>query len=129
MDLVVCAYDEETKKLSYAGVNSSFIVCNETINEYKTDRIDIRNLCETNIQQHTIQLFSCEMVYFFTDGYRDQFGGPKNKKYLKKHFYNTLLSIQNNPCNTQLKKLEIDFNIWKHNNEQTDDVLVIGLRV
>lgn len=129
MDLIVCSYNKDTKKMSYAGTNSSFIVCNDSIHEYKTAKTDIRNLLEIPTTQNTIQLFSCDMVYFFTDGYRDQFGGTKNKKYLKKHFYNTLFSIQHNPCNTQLKKLELDFTIWKHNNEQTDDVLVIGLRV
>lgn len=129
MDLVLCAFDEETKNLKYAGVNSSFLVCsNDTLQEYTTTKIDIRNVSNETIKQDSIQLHPGDIIYLFSDGYKDQFGGQNNKKYLKRNFYKTLYSIKDAAGHIQQKKLEIDFNVWKNNNEQTDDVLVIGFR-
>ena len=68
-------------------------------------------------------------MYLFTDGYADQFGGPKGKKFLYKRFKDTLLDMQDNTMEEQKGILYYAFESWKGKLEQVDDVLVIGIRV
>jgi hypothetical protein len=68
-------------------------------------------------------------VYVFSDGYVDQFGGPKLKKFLAKRFKELLLSIQDHPIEAQQKAVEQKFFEWMGIQEQVDDILVIGIRI
>jgi serine phosphatase RsbU (regulator of sigma subunit) len=69
------------------------------------------------------------MIYTFTDGFADQFGGPKGKKFKYKQFEELLLSVHRLPLTEQSLILEEKFNSWKGAHEQVDDVLVIGIKV
>jgi hypothetical protein len=64
-----------------------------------------------------------------TDGYADQFGGPKGKKFMVRQFHDNLKSVHQYSVSQQQKELENQFNEWKGNFEQIDDVLVIGIKV
>ena len=68
-------------------------------------------------------------MYLFSDGYIDQFGGEKNKKFNKSNFKELLKTIYEMPIDEQEGFLEYSFNNWKQDNDQTDDVLVIGIKV
>jgi serine phosphatase RsbU (regulator of sigma subunit) len=68
-------------------------------------------------------------VYLFTDGFADQFGGPKGKKYKYKALQEKLSAISHRPLAEQKAELEIEFENWKGALEQTDDVCVIGIRI
>ena len=68
-------------------------------------------------------------MYLFSDGFADQFGGEKGKKFMVKKFHQDLLSIHHLNMDEQKKRLEKYFNDWKGNYEQVDDVLVIGIKV
>ena len=68
------------------------------------------------------------MVYIFSDGYADQFGGPKGKKFLYKRFRDLLLEISRFPAESQSGMLEEAFRGWRGIHEQVDDILVIGMR-
>jgi serine phosphatase RsbU (regulator of sigma subunit) len=70
-----------------------------------------------------------DSIYIFTDGFADQFGGPKGKKLMYKPFKELLLSIQNMSMDEQKNTLEKHFNDWKGNHEQIDDVCIIGVKL
>ena len=78
---------------------------------------------------HEIELKSGIQFYLFTDGFADQFGGPKGKKFMYKQLENLLTSISNKPMQEQKALLEETFNQWKGDLEQVDDVCVIGVRI
>ena len=78
---------------------------------------------------HEIQLQKGDTIYIFTDGFADQFGGPKGKKLMYKPFKELLLSIQDKSMDEQKALLEKYFEKWKGSLEQVDDVCVIGVRV
>ena len=65
----------------------------------------------------------------FSDGYSDQFGGPDHKKFSSSSFKSLLTEICSQPLETQRKRVETEFNKWKGSEPQTDDVLIIGLRI
>ena len=82
-----------------------------------------------NFRTHEISLQKNDTFYIFTDGYADQFGGEHGKKLLTKKLKEILLSIQHLEMIDQKKYLEDFFQQWKGENEQVDDVLVIGVRL
>jgi serine phosphatase RsbU (regulator of sigma subunit) len=70
-----------------------------------------------------------DTVYLYTDGFIDQFGGERNKKLNKSNFKELLKTIADMSLEEQEAFLDYSFNNWKQNNEQTDDVLVIGIKI
>jgi serine phosphatase RsbU (regulator of sigma subunit)/hemin uptake protein HemP len=78
---------------------------------------------------HSVQLKKGDLIYIFTDGYADQFGGQKGKKFKSRSLKKLLLSIQHLSLNEQKKKLEENFEKWKGDLEQVDDVCIIGVRI
>lgn len=77
---------------------------------------------------HVISLQNDDMVYMFTDGYVDQFGGPDDKKFKYRRFRHLLLNIHRYPVEIQKKHLQGSINEWKGDNEQVDDILIVGIR-
>jgi serine phosphatase RsbU (regulator of sigma subunit) len=78
---------------------------------------------------HQLKLEKDDTIYIFTDGYVDQFGGEKGKKFKAAQLKETILSIQQKPLHEQKEILKNSFAKWKGNLEQVDDVCVIGVRV
>jgi tetratricopeptide (TPR) repeat protein len=78
---------------------------------------------------HTLKLQKGDTLYLFTDGYADQFGGPKGKKFKYKQFQEKLLAISHQPMAEQKKEMENILADWKGELEQVDDILIIGIRV
>jgi len=78
---------------------------------------------------HTIEFNKGEMLYLYTDGYADQFGGPKGKKFKYKKLNDLLLSVSTKPMMEQNQILTNQFEEWKGSLEQVDDVLLIGIRL
>jgi serine phosphatase RsbU (regulator of sigma subunit) len=70
-----------------------------------------------------------DQFYLFTDGYTDQFGGENVKKFNRQRFRNLLLSLTDMPMNKQKRELSFSFDNWKGQQEQVDDICVIGLRI
>ncbi|HTA81769.1 MAG TPA: SpoIIE family protein phosphatase, partial [Bacteroidia bacterium] len=77
----------------------------------------------------TISIKKGDMIYMFTDGYADQFGGPKGKKFKYKQLQDLIVSISQKPMKEQKKILEQTIEEWKGGLEQIDDILIIGIRV
>jgi serine phosphatase RsbU (regulator of sigma subunit) len=131
MDIVLCCIDEASEKLTYSAANNSlYIYRDHSFNEYKPDKQpcgfhhDIKPFT-----QHEIDLKPGDLVYTFTDGFADQFGGPKGKKYKYKQLEQTIIDFREQPLNEQLNKLTESFDSWKGNLEQIDDVCVIGIKI
>ena len=130
-DIALCAFDTETKKLMYAGANNPLLIIrNNELIEYKATRNPIGFYYnEIDFVNHEIQLEKDDLLYIFSDGYADQFGGPKGKKFMYKKFKNLLLSISSLPMKEQKQELINTFNQWKGLEEQTDDIVILALKI
>ncbi len=133
MELALLKFNTQSLCLEFAGANTRLYILRE--NEFMEIEGDSEPLGafygtkERNYNNYTIQLQKNDMVYMFTDGYIDQFGGPKNKKFLNKRFKELLCEIFRLPMKEQRQKLEETIYTWRGDNEQVDDMLILGLKV
>ncbi|MCB9168762.1 MAG: SpoIIE family protein phosphatase [Flavobacteriales bacterium] len=131
MDMALCAFDPEERILEYAGANCPlYIVRDGAILQYAPDKIPIGGfeLDGRPFTDHRVQLKKNDVVYIFSDGYADQFGGPRGKKFLYRRFRELLVDISTYPPDEQHRALQSMFNEWRGAHEQVDDILVIGVR-
>lgn len=131
MDISLCSFDLENNKLEYAGaINSLFYIRENNLTEIKGDKQPIGQYAEIKpFTNHSIDLLPNDKFYLFSDGYPDQFGGEKGKKFMYKKFRDLILEISNNEFSKQEGKLEKEFHNWKEDLEQVDDVCVIGVKI
>jgi len=131
MDIALCMLDTESKCLYYAGAfNPLYLIRNNEFIEYKANRQPIAiHEIETDFTNHEIQLKKDDIIYIFSDGFPDQTGGENNKKFKTKYFKEYLLSIHNQPIKKQKQLIEDKFVVWKGNNEQVDDIIIIGVKI
>jgi serine phosphatase RsbU (regulator of sigma subunit) len=138
MDIALVAVKKTTSgaQLDFSGANNPLWIIQKN-NEGKTDLVEIKPTKQPigkyadpkDFETHQLLLQQGDIVYIFTDGYADQFGGPKGKKYMYKKMKEFLLSIHHLPMKTQKEKLLAEFKSWKNSLEQVDDVCIIGVRV
>ena len=131
MDIALCRLNTKTNELEYAGANNSlYLVRNNELSEIKSDKQPIGKFTNTvAFTNHKISLKKDDAIYLFTDGYADQFGGIKGKKFKYKQFRELLLTNCNLKMDQQLERLNFTFNNWKGDLEQIDDVCVIGVKI
>ena len=132
MDCSLISFDFKNKKLIYAAANNPvWIIRNKEFIALEADRMPIGKHDKDSIPftQHEVELKKGDTVYTFTDGFADQFGGPRGKKFMYKQLENLLLSISHESMEIQKQKLEAVFENWKGDLEQVDDVCVIGVRI
>ena len=135
MDAVLCSFDFKNMALEFACANNPIWIIRENkLLEFKPDKqpIGMYQIHEGEQDPFNLQTFNLQkedMVYAFTDGYADQFGGSKGKKFKYKHFQETLLKICNTPLKDQQASLNKIIEDWKGSLDQVDDILVIGIRV
>jgi serine phosphatase RsbU (regulator of sigma subunit)/Tfp pilus assembly protein PilF len=129
MDIALCSI--EGMKLQYAGAyNPLWIIRNGAIIETKANKQPIGQFDDPKpYTTHSFDLEQGDVIYIFSDGYVDQFGGDKGKKFKAKVFRNLLLSIQDQSMEEQNNSIDNTFERWKGDLEQIDDVCVIGVRV
>ncbi len=131
MDISIIRLDLETKEMQWAGANNPlYIIKDGELSELKPDKqcvgYDEEMLPFSN---HILHLERGSTLYLFTDGYADQFGGIKGKKFKYSQMKELFLSISRQPIIQQKKILNDTFFNWKGNLEQVDDVCVIGLKI
>ena len=136
MDLSLCTLDKDTLELQYAGAYNPLWVIRknkkDTCQEIGADKYPIGVNLDGKADEytnHVLQLEKGDAIYLFTDGFADQFGGPKGKKFKYRQLEEKLLAMTEKPMEEQKKLLAAIFREWKGNLEQVDDVLVIGVRV
>ena len=132
MDMALSVIEKNTKRMQYAGAYNPLICLrNEELIEIKGDRmpVGIYEKKEGHFISHSIQLQSKDTIYLFSDGYADQFGGSKDRKFLTKNFKRLLQEISPLPMNEQKKVLEITLRDWQGSLAQVDDILVIGFKL
>lgn len=131
MDATYCVINKEKKILHFAGANNSLlIVRNNKVIEIKGDKQSVsytEKFIPFNL--HEIKIKENDILYLFTDGFPDQFGGKNDKKYKKNQFKDFLLSIHQKPMEKQYELVNAEFIAWKGNNEQTDDICILGVKL
>jgi serine phosphatase RsbU (regulator of sigma subunit) len=134
MDIILCILDTRTNILTYSGVkNSLYRITNGELIGYRAQNEADTNYKEDECQFSStkIQLNTADTIYLSSDGYSDQFGGKHHKKFQKKRFITFLLSLQDCSMPEQSDRLYEEIEQWReeNNEEQTDDILVIGIRI
>ncbi|MEN8122060.1 MAG: SpoIIE family protein phosphatase [Bacteroidota bacterium] len=157
IDIALCYIDYESLRLKYAGAYNSIYIIRKNNNsdahdveaysnseyykveqnkdfelvEIKADKIPIgvSPKKSTSFKLKEFQLKKGDMIYLFSDGYVDQFGGKNRLKFLYRRFKDTLISVNGLPVQQQLIKIERVHNDWKGKENQIDDILVIGIKI
>lgn len=150
MDLTVCNINYKTLTLQYAGAFNSMLLLRKNIAstynktndrevfygdhmlEIRSDKCPIGSNWDgvaDEFVNHTIQLQKDDCIYVYTDGYADQFGGPKGKKFKYNQLKDLLVSSAHLPIDEHYHVLDKAFNEWRGQQEQVDDVLVIGVKI
>ena len=135
MDLAFCVLHKDTMILEFAGAfNPLYIIRENKLIEVKGDRFSVGADTDPDdpmrkiFTSHRMKLEKEDMLYIFTDGYTDQFGGPEGKKYKYRRFRHLLLTIHQLPLKKQREYMEDSIEEWRGDLEQIDDILVIGIK-
>jgi ligand-binding sensor domain-containing protein/serine phosphatase RsbU (regulator of sigma subunit) len=140
MDIALCSLNEEGNILEYAGANRPLWIfrANKTgdeafemikANKFPIGGMELHENEKRKFSNHSIPVEKGDMIYIFSDGYADQFGGPKGKKFMVGNMQKLIEEIHQKPVKEQEKLLSQAFHNWKGTLEQIDDVLVIGFRI
>jgi serine phosphatase RsbU (regulator of sigma subunit) len=131
MDASLCAWNQETQTLYWCGANNPLWVIGKDgllawkPNKQAIGQVDNRVLYTT----HTVSLNKGDFIYLFSDGFADQFGGEKGKKLTRLRFQEWLLEVVPLPPSQQRKKLMEQFETYRGNLPQVDDVCVLGVKL
>jgi ligand-binding sensor domain-containing protein/serine phosphatase RsbU (regulator of sigma subunit) len=131
MDLALVVIDKQLNMLEYAGAYNPLVIIREgEMIEYKADKMPIgkHEGEEGSFTNHKVQLRDRDMIYLFSDGFPDQFGGEKGSKYKALPFKRFLQSISGESIDKQAELLESELTTWMGENDQVDDILVMGIR-
>jgi serine phosphatase RsbU (regulator of sigma subunit)/Tfp pilus assembly protein PilF len=136
MDIALCVIDTKNNTMQYSGAhNPLYIISNNNgnseIKEIKADSmpVGIHFLGDKSFTNHEVQLEIGDAFYIFSDGYTDQIGGENNHRFTSERFKKLLLTIYDQPLYEQKEILENTLKDWMGAHPQTDDILVIGVRV
>jgi serine phosphatase RsbU (regulator of sigma subunit) len=131
MDMALCVFHPKSGELQFSGANNPlYHIRKKVLTEIKADKmpVGIDAIEENSFTSHTLQLKPGDIVYLFSDGYPDQFGGPDNKKFKYGPFRELLIRISDKSMDAQRKELDRVMSEWKAEEKQVDDILVFGLR-
>ena len=132
MDIALCVIDLDNLKMQYSGAyNPLYLIRNKEFISFKADRmpIGIHIIEKESFTNHEIEIQKGDIIYIFTDGYIDQFGGSNSRKFKLAPFKDLLISIKEKPMKEQKQILEQKFSDWRGSHEQIDDVLVMGIKI
>jgi serine phosphatase RsbU (regulator of sigma subunit) len=132
MDISLCKLNMKNKTVEFSGAHNSLVhVRDEELKTYRGDHQPVGLLLgdKKPFTKHKVKLKKNDMLYIYSDGYQDQFGGEKGKKYMAAKFKNQLLKISKETEDQQLSLLHKEFSSWIKDYEQVDDVCVMGVRI
>jgi serine phosphatase RsbU (regulator of sigma subunit) len=132
MDMVLCVFQPQKKLMQFCGANNPLLMIrNNELTQIKPNKQGVGGAKSDTrpfeFQEIQTQLGDC--FYMFSDGYQDQFGGPKGKKFMRKRMHQLIVDNHRLPMQQQKEILEKDFTNWKGTLEQVDDVCMIGIKV
>jgi serine phosphatase RsbU (regulator of sigma subunit) len=132
MDIALLVFDSN-EKVEFAGAQRPlWLIRDNKLKEIKGNKSSIGGAQteeHRKFNAHSIELEKNDLLYIFSDGYADQFGGPQGKKFMTKNMKELLLTIHQQPLSTQCKTLDTSIESWKSSTEQVDDILVIGIKI
>lgn len=130
-DGILVCFDSKTRTITYAAANNApILVQNEQFVELSADRMPVGvGERKENFTLHTIEANKGDMLYLYTDGYADQFGGSRGKKFKYKQLNELLLALHSKPLTEQYFELKNSFDNWRGELEQVDDVCIIGIKI
>jgi serine phosphatase RsbU (regulator of sigma subunit) len=131
LDLTLCVYDPEKQTLQFSGaLDRIYQIRDNSLNKLELDQLHGHSHLDYDIpcEKHEINVRSGDVFYLFTDGYPDQFGGEKNKKFTLKRFQDLLMKIYRKKMGKQKKILDDTISKWQGLVEQLDDITVMGIR-
>ncbi len=131
LDIAFCKYDREKKILEYAGAfNPLYHFRKGVLTVYKANRMPVgyHHIASGDFTNNRIKIQAGDLIYIFSDGYIDQFGGPDNKKFSTRQFKSALSEVADLPMDKQYSILEKRFMLWKGKLSQVDDVILIGIK-
>ncbi len=133
MDMALAIIDKKNMSLNFAGANNpAYIIRNEKLSKIEADRIPIgynKKLNNSKFTNKYVKLMKDDLIYIFSDGYADQFGGKFGKKFNLRRFRELLMHIQKHPLEKQKEISETVLLKWKNDNIQVDDILLIGMKI
>ena len=133
MEIGICAFNPKTRELQYAGAyNRLTYISNNETKILSGDRYPIGGWQleeQRTFTDHNIILSENSMLYLSTDGFKDQFGDLSKKRFSSKRLLNLQKNIHHLPSTKQMERIETEFNFWKGEEQQTDDVCMLGVRV
>lgn len=134
MDVAFCSIDKSNKILEFSGAfNPLYLIRDNKITEIKGDRfaigLDEIDFMEQTFKNHLVPLQEGDIIYIFSDGFADQFGGPDGKKYKYRRFKHLLLNMHQLEMEKQREILESNVVEWRGEQEQVDDILIIGIKI
>ncbi len=131
MDGILLCVDKKTNAMEYCAANNEpILIHNNSILELPKDKMPVgKGERSEEFKLYSIDLKPGDTLYLYTDGFADQFGGAKGKKFKYKQLNELLLSLNAVPLNEQKQILEQTFKSWKGNLEQVDDVLIAGIKI
>jgi serine phosphatase RsbU (regulator of sigma subunit) len=131
LDLTLCVFDPVEKTLQFSGaLDRIYHIRNHSLNKIKPEHMvwNSHMDCEKSCIKHEVNVEPGDVFYLFTDGYPDQFGGEKNKKFTLKRFQDLLMKIYHKKMNKQKQILDDTIIEWQGQMEQIDDITVMGIR-
>ncbi|MBA3682745.1 MAG: tetratricopeptide repeat protein [Bacteroidetes bacterium] len=133
MDMVICTIDKTKGTLSYAGANRPLVIRRDKeLIELKPNKHAIGGIQDSTCKlftQQDIAIKEADVLYMFSDGYYDQFGGPKGKKFKYKQLTGHIIEMASKPLEEQKRILAETLTSWQGNLEQVDDVCVVGIKI
>jgi len=132
MDMTLCSFNRRTLELQYAAAyNPLYVIRKGELIEYPANKFPIGAFIgeKKDFDNHVLQLQKDDIIYLFSDGYADQFGGPKGKKFMVGNFRKLLLEVSKYAITEQRQLLDKALSDWQGSHEQVDDVLLIGVKV
>jgi len=131
IEMALCVVDFANKKLQYSGaLRPLYFIRNKELNEFKGDYmpIGVHDDDENSFSKKEMQFRENDIIYLFSDGYVDQLGGPNRKTFRSRKFKQLLINIHHKPLLEQKEILEKEYEEWRKDIEQIDDIMVMGIR-
>ncbi len=132
-DAALCLYDFKTKKIRFCGAKRPLYLFRKgVLQEFRGSRssVGLFSIAGKKFEETEIQLEENDQLFLFSDGYTDQIGGPRNKRFMSKRLKETIKELLSSSSSDQHKKLIETIIDWKGNNEeQLDDILVLGIKL